>query len=172
MSDRRELMIGCGRRRTKGIWCEVIPETFSNLTTLDIMEIHEPDVVWDLNNLPLPFEDNSFDEIHAYEVLEHCGMQGDWRFFFNQFADFWRILKPGGHICASTPMWDHEWAWADPGHTRIIAPKTLMFLEQEFYKNPGNSVASDYRPVYQADFRMKAMQEKDQQFFFILQAIK
>jgi hypothetical protein len=28
-----------------------------------------PMVLWDLRDLPLPFPDNSFDEIHAYEVL-------------------------------------------------------------------------------------------------------
>ena len=169
---RRELLLGCGTRRTKGIWSEEIPEHFENLVTLDLMATHKPDVEWDMNDLPLPFDDNSFDEIHAYEVLEHTGQQGDWRFFFAQFNDFWRILRPGGYLCASVPMWDQEWAWGDPGHTRVITPKTLMFLEQEFYKQKGNTAASDYRPVYHGNFEAKAMQEREFQFFFILKAIK
>ena len=167
-----ELLIGCGSRRQKLIAFKDTPEEFQNLTTLDIFMSHEPDLVWDLEMLPLPFDDNSFNEIHAYEVLEHTGRQGDWRFFFKQFADFWRILKPDGLFCASTPMWDSEWAWGDPGHSRIISPKTLMFLEQPFYKSVGKDASSDYREVYRADFRVVAMQEKDSQFFWVMQAKK
>jgi hypothetical protein len=77
-----------------------------------------------------------------------------------------------GAFMASTPMWDNEWGWADPGHTRIISPKTLMFLEQDFYKQIGKTAATDYRSVYRANWRVKAMQEKDFQFFWVLQALK
>lgn len=170
---RRELLLGCGSRRVKVVCPEGTPEVFENLTTLDMATSHEPDVVWDLDMLPLPFDDNSFDELHAYEVLEHCGRHGDWRFFFKQFEEFWRITKPDGFFCASVPMWDSEWAWADPGHTRVIAPKTLMFLEQEFYAaHVGKDASSDYRPWYRANWRVQAMQEKDGQFFFVMQAKK
>ena len=169
---KRELLLGCGKSRSKFISFDEVPMEFENLTTLDIMVAHEPDVVWDMNEIPLPFDDNSFDEIHAYEVLEHTGRQGDWRFFFKQFEDLWRITRPNGHLCASTPMWDNEWGWADPGHTRIISPKTLMFLEQDFYKQIGKTAATDYRSVYRANWRVKAMQEKDFQFFWVLQALK
>jgi predicted SAM-dependent methyltransferase len=89
----RELLIGCGSRREKLIFFEGKKE-WENVTTLDINQDHMPDIVWDLHNIPLPFEENSFDEIHAYEVLEHTGKQGDYQFFFDQFSDFWRILKP------------------------------------------------------------------------------
>lgn len=169
---RRELLVGCGNRRVKAVRPDGMPVEFENLTTLDVMPDCNPDVLHDLTVLPLPFEDNTFDEIHAYEVLEHTGQQGDWRFFFAQFNEFWRILKPDGWFCASTPMWDNEWAWADPGHSRIISPKSLMFLERGMYQQVGTTAASDYRSVYHGDFSVKAMQEKDFQFFFVMQAVK
>lgn len=169
---RRELLIGAGSSRVKVLRVEDMPEAWENLITLDVVESHKPDVVHDLTVLPLPFDDNMFDEIHAYEVLEHCGQQGDWRMFFAQFNEFWRILKPGGWFCASTPMWDSEWAWGDPGHTRIISPKMLQFLEQDFYKHVGKDARSDYRSVYTANFRVMAMQEKEHQFFWVMQAVK
>lgn len=170
-----ELILGCGSRRDKEkiIKFDGIPELYENPTYLDIMPDHKPDVVWDMNNIPLPFDDNSFSEIHAYEILEHCGQQGDWKFFFKQFEDFWRILKPGGYICGSVPMWDNEWAWGDPGHTRVITANTLLFLEQDFYKEEiGKTTASDYRSVYKADFKYLGRLEKDVNFFFVLQAKK
>lgn len=171
---RRELLLGAGAaaRHVKTIRSKEMPSDFENLTTLDVSDTHKPDVVHDLTVLPLPFADNTFDEIHAYEVLEHCGAQGDWRLFFAQFNEFWRILKPGGWFCASTPMWDGEWAWADPGHSRIISPKTLAFLERDFYKYVGKDARSDYTDVYKGDFLIMATQEKDFQHFFMLKAIK
>ena len=67
-----------------------------NLVTLDIDPNCNPDIICDLNELPYPFKDNTFNEIHGYEVLEHCGTQGDYQYFFAQFTEFWRILKPEG----------------------------------------------------------------------------
>jgi len=34
-------------------------------------------------------------------VLEHIAAQGDFEHFFQQFSDFWRILKPDGLFCAA-----------------------------------------------------------------------
>jgi len=99
-----QLLIGCGNNCDKKITFSEISKEWKELVTLDIDEDTNPDVVHDLNAMPYPFEDNTFDEIHAYEVLEHCGKQGDWRFFFDQFSELWRILKTGGYYCATVPM--------------------------------------------------------------------
>ena len=109
----KELLIGCGSTRRKNYFPSGDPN-WHDLTTLDINPDHKPDIVWDLNKIPLPFDDNVFDEIHAYEVLEHTGRQGDHKFFFAQFTDFWRILKSNGYLIASVPFWASPWAWADP----------------------------------------------------------
>lgn len=166
---RKELLLGCGSRIEKSLTFDAIPPVFQSVVTVDINPEHKPDIVHDLNVLPYPFADEEFDEIHAYEVLEHLGRQGDYKFFFGQFEEFHRILKPGGYVCASVPAWDNEWAWADPGHTRVICPKSLMFLEQEFYKGVGSDARTDYRDVYKGDFAVLAMQEKNANFFFVLQ---
>ncbi len=170
---RRELLIGCGNNRSKRIKHGDIQGEWHNLTTLDIDPSCKPDVVHDLNVLPYPFEDGAFDEIHAYECLEHCGKQGDWKFFFDQFSEFHRILKPGGILCGTVPMWDSPWAWADPGHTRVIPKESLYLLHQKLYDDEvGKTSLTDYRPFYKADFELVAQNETEHQFGFILKAIK
>ncbi len=119
MVGRRELMIGCGNRRGRILQVDG-HDTWNELVTLDVDPACHPDHVHDLNELPLPFPDEDFDEIHAYEVLEHVGRQGDFRFFFAQFADFWRVLRPDGALMGSCPALRSAWLWGDPGHTRVI----------------------------------------------------
>src|SRR5678816_823307 len=119
-----ELLMGSGssreRRMGDGEW--------TILVRLDFDASHKPDVVADLRQHPLPFADNTFDEIHAYEVLEHLAPQGDYEFFFAEWTEYHRIIKPGGMFFGSCPWWQGKWAWGDPGHTRVIQPETLNYL--------------------------------------------
>lgn len=168
-----ELLIGCGNNRQKRVKHGSVPHEWTDLTTLDIDESCKPDVVHDLNVLPYPFGDNSFDEIHAYECLEHIGTQGDWKFFFDQFAELHRILKPGGLLCGSVPAWDSPWAWADPGHTRVIPKESFYLLYQPLYEEEvGKTSLTDYRPFYKASFEPLAFNEGEHQLGFVLKAIK
>lgn len=172
--DYCELLLGCGHRRKK----ELDPEgdnKWQNLYTLDMNEACNPDFVHDLNVFPYPFPDNSFNEIHAYEVLEHTGTQGDVAFFFKQFDELYRILKPGGFLMCSTPMWDSMWAWADPGHRRVIAQGSLIFLDRRNYEDVDNDPESpmqDYRDAFNCDFHVEGVQETDARFYFVLKANK
>lgn len=167
-----ELLIGCGNRRHK-VAHNPGNEAWTDLITLDIDPDCGADVIHDLDVLPYPFADDTFDEVHASEVLEHCGRQGDWRFFFAQFTEFWRIMKPDGVLCASCPSRTSKWAWGDPGHTRLIQPESLVFLNQEEYrKQVGVQAMTDYRNVYSADFEPVWMKDDGENFTFVLRARK
>ena len=151
----RELLIGCGSRRDKRLISPGETEEWGDLTTLDINEAHKPDVVWDLNIRPLPFDGDTFDTIRAFDVLEHLGAQGDYRAFFDEWSEWWRILKPGGIFYGISPHRSSDWAWGDPGHTRIIQPELFTFLHQPNYETQiGNTPMSDYRFCFRADFDM------------------
>lgn len=168
----RELLIGCGKNRDKKLELTAAPG-WHELHTLDNAPVHNPDYLWDLNEWPLPFDDNFFDEIHAYEVLEHIGKQGDWQFFFGHFSELYRLLKNGGHLIGTVPNWDGEWAWGDPSHTRIFTPGTFVFLSQKQYTDQvGITPMSDFRDTYKADFEIVHLQKGAQLTEFVLQAIK
>ena len=166
-----ELLIGCGSNRERKLWVGDQKE-WSNLVTLDYEARHKPDFVHDLH-LPLPFEDNTADSISAFEVLEHLGTQGDYKFFFWQFSDFWRVLKPGGVMLGTVPLPSSPWAWGDPSHTRVIPKESFTFLVQPQYDaQVGISPMSDFRSVYRADFDILHLADNGHCLEFGLQAVK
>ena len=168
-----ELLIGCGNDWKKKVSFPQVPAEWCELVTMDWDEACKPHVVHDLTKLPWPFQDDTFDEVHGYEVLEHLGQQGDYRSFFEQFTEIWRVLKPGGYLVATVPLWDSMWAWGDPGHRRIINEGSLVFLSQkEYQKQVGKTAMADYRFCYEADFDIIATMEKGDTFGFVLKAIK
>ena len=156
----KELILGAGSTKIKRMTLNNLSSEYENPVTVDINKDHNPDVLWDLNKLPLPFEDNEFDEIHAYDVLEHLGHQGDYESFFNFFNDLWRILKPNGKLFALVPHWNSLWAWGDPGHVRVINGGTLSFLDREQYEiQVGKSAMTDYRFIYKGNFKLASFKE-------------
>lgn len=150
----RELLLGCGNSREKRICHGNVPRVWQDVTTLDVDPDCKPDVVFDLAAMgKLPFPDDHFQEIHAYEVLEHCGRQGDWRLFFAQFYEFWRVLRPDGLLVITVPKQDSPWAFADPGHTRVLPLQTFFLLSQKLYEDEvGKTSLTDYRAVWKGDF--------------------
>lgn len=171
--DYRELLLGCGHRRDKDVVLLGTPSEWQNLTTLDCNPDCRPDIEWDLTRQELPFDADTFAEIHAYEVLEHLGNQGDFRTFFAQFEDYWRILKPGGFLCGSVPAPGSQEVWGDPGHTRAFMPMTFGYLAQPTYDwSSGNNMQTDYRRWYRGDFEPKMIERKENRLFFALQAVK
>lgn len=170
---KKELLIGCGSSRDKRLTIDGTTG-WDNLVTLDYNEDHKPDVVWDLTCqevLPARMVDE-FDEIHAYEVLEHLGQQGDYRTFFRQFEAFWRALKPNGHFMATVPSRNSIWAWGDPSHTRIVQLEQLVFLRQTSYEDVGKTSMSDFRNIYKADFDIVFAEDDGETARFIIKAVK
>lgn len=198
MTEYRELLIGCGHSREKRLDPrEFRPHTGAavqlrqwrgRLEALDYMIECRPDLVCDLQRMPWSvvrregdawlelgtvLEESVYDEVHAYEVLEHFGRQGDYRNFFATFSEIWRVLKPGGYLCATVPSRYSQWLWGDPGHTRVILPASLVFLHQPNYDaQQGKTSMSDYRRVYRADFDITGTFDDHELHRFVLQCVK
>lgn len=185
----KNLLIGCGHARDKRLEPALFHEKANateiarqwrkprqwqgELTTLDYESPCNPDIVWNLNTVPWPVHANMYDEVHAYEVLEHLGSLGDYHAFFETFSEIWRILKPGGYLCATVPSRKSIWLLGDPGHTRAILQCTLVFLNQQHYIDQhGITAMSDYRKVYRADFEVVWTHDNDETHMFVLRAVK
>lgn len=81
-----------------------------NLVTLDKSAQVNPDIVWDLDKFPYPFEGSSFSEIECFDVIEHLGD------ISKTMEEFYRILEPGGMLKITTPHFSCANSFVDPTH--------------------------------------------------------
>lgn len=146
------LLMGAGNSRVKKLYLDEAPDWTGDLVTIDINPNCGADIVWDLDNRPLPFGDAEFDELAAYDVIEHLGRQGDWRGWFDEAAEYHRILKPGGLFGIIVPI--NQDALGDPGHTRFFSANHFGFLSQKFYTESleKSMQVTDYRWYWKLDF--------------------
>ena len=93
-----------------------------------------PDTVWDLEQTPLPFDDNSVDEIVANHILEHIHN------FIPLMHDLHRLCKPDATIRIRTPFYAAWGQFNDPTHVRFFTPFTFNYFNE--WKNYSHEVGA------------------------------
>lgn len=91
----KKLNIGCGKDLRDG---------YINIDIVD----YGGNVVHDLNKVPYPFEDNTFDEILASHVMEHLNN------FNSTVTELHRILKPNGILTVYAPFFLNTKYFGEP----------------------------------------------------------
>jgi SAM-dependent methyltransferase len=83
----------------------------------------------------VPFEDDFFDSVSAYDFLEHIPRllysherNSTYLPFVDLMNEVWRILKDKGLFYAMTPAYPHAKAFSDPTHVNIITDKTHTYF--------------------------------------------
>ena len=83
----------------------------------------------------IPFADNSFESVSAYDFLEHVPRVmptadgQNTRFpFIELMNEVWRVLKPGGLLYAITPVYPSKAAFQDPTHVNIMTVDTHTYF--------------------------------------------
>jgi SAM-dependent methyltransferase len=134
----RSLDLGCGTVIRN-------PYFADELYGVDVVDLGEENIkVADLAIEPIPFEDNFFDYVTAYDFLEHVPRTiyfNNKRIhpFINVMSEIHRVLRPGGIFKAQTPAFPHGQAFQDPTHVNIISTNTLMYFVGGF-----DDIASEY----------------------------
>ena len=108
--DIMKLNLGCGRSKKPGY------------INLDSCLAIGPDILWDLNNFPYPFEDNTFSEILAYAVLEHLDNT------VKVMEELHRISKPKARLKITVPYWASYGFATDPTHKSMFTEATFDFF--------------------------------------------
>jgi ubiquinone/menaquinone biosynthesis C-methylase UbiE len=105
------LSVGCGNQAPK-----------PNLIRLDISFEVNPDVVWDLEKLPYPFDESSISVIECFDVIEHL------QNIPKTMEEFHRILKPGGLLKITTPHFSCANSFIDPTHKSHLSYFSLDYF--------------------------------------------
>lgn len=110
-----KLNLGCGRNPIDGF------------VNLDRAALSGVDVVHDLEQFPLPFDDDTFDEILGVDLIEHITDA------LGLMAELWRIAKPGCVCTFALPYGSSDDAWEDPTHVRPYYVNSWMYFAQPTY---------------------------------------
>ena len=98
--------------------------------SLDRSSKVDADVVWDLEQTPLPFGPDTFDVVFGSHVFEHIAS------FIPLVRDLHRILKPGGFLISVTPYGSSDDAWDNPFHLRGFSENTWGYFDERLYRQP------------------------------------
>src|SRR5262245_38574856 len=93
------LNVGCGTDRS-----------LPGAVTIDVNPGVSPDVVHDLNQVPWPFPDNSFDAIYCKEVIEHL------KDVIPIMEEMHRVGRAGAMLQITTPHFSCANSFTDPTH--------------------------------------------------------
>lgn len=111
----RKLNVGCGEHKKEGY------------TNVDWQVSVHPDVQHDLNKIPYPFDDGSFDLIEAYHILEHLDRP------FVVMKELHRILKPGALLKIKVPHFSRGFTHAEHAHGFDVT--FPLYFNQTFTKS-------------------------------------
>ena len=106
----RILHIGAGRKKIVGA------------TTLDINPRLNPDVVWNLNEYPYPFEDSTFDLVVCEHVIEHL------QNVIGVMEELHRVTKMGGRVLIRVPHFSSLNFNTDPTHVHAFSSRSFDYL--------------------------------------------
>jgi hypothetical protein len=110
------LNLGCGFKKLPGF------------VNVDKEPLCQPDVLWDLEAFPWPWETGSVEEVVASHSLEHLGASAD--VWIGIIRELWRVCRPGARIAIEVPHPRHQNFMHDPTHVRAITPVGLAMFSQ------------------------------------------
>ena len=138
-SDLR-LNLGCGTKRLEGY--------------INVDKFGNPDLCFDLETFPYPWENNSVAEIEMHHVLEHLGQQT--ATYLKIIQELYRICQPEAKIHITVPHHRSDRYYHDPTHVRPITPVGLsMFSKQNNLKWQAQGKAFTLLALYlEVDFEL------------------
>lgn len=109
----------------------------TGMLNVDIADIPGVDVVWDLDEFPWPFLDDSAKFVRAYDIFEHINCPLEF------MRECWRVLKDQCALELHVSYWKSENAYTDPTHKRFCTEKTFDYWipGTPFYERYGAAYA-------------------------------
>lgn len=124
-------------------------------------------VACDLGIEPIPFPDEFFDFVTAFDLLEHIprlvyvGTDRRYPFIF-LMSECFRVLKKGGLFLSDTPCFPRASTYIDPTHVNVITIDTFPF----YFSRPKNWAS---RYGFSGDFELRYQAWVNQNLVTVLQ---
>lgn len=112
-----KLNLGCGFKKNEG---------FINV---DGQVACSPDMIYDIEKTPWPWQDNSVSEVHLIHVLEHLGASAN--VYLNIIKELHRVCENNANIYIEVPHHRCDDFYSDPTHVRPITLKGLHMFNKE-----------------------------------------
>ena len=108
----RVLDLGCGSKKYPGAF------------GVDISADTDADLAHDLDDVPYPLADSSFDCVLLQDVIEHVENP------YDVMAEVHRIGRPGARVLLRTPHFSSALAYGDPTHKHYLSAAALHALAE------------------------------------------
>jgi hypothetical protein len=95
---------------------------------INVDKYGSPDVLFDLETFPWPWETSSVSEIILHHVLEHLGQNTE--VYLGIIKEIYRITQHHAKIYISVPHPRHDDFLNDPTHVRVVTPGTLELFSK------------------------------------------
>jgi SAM-dependent methyltransferase len=112
------LHLGAGEQRLSGA-------DGDRVTRVDRVAETRPDVVWDLDRFPYPFDDASFDAIDLTDVIEHL------HDIVRVMEELHRLGRNGARIHIATPHFSCANSYTDPTHVHHLGISSFDYFTGE-----------------------------------------
>lgn len=113
LKDRRTLNIGCGKK------------SLAHAVNIDVSNAVSADLVLNLNHHPWPLPSNQFDEVLAYDVLEHLDD------VVAAMEEVHRVCRNGATVKITVPHFSSANAFTDPSHRHYFGQGSFHYLTGE-----------------------------------------
>lgn len=151
--DVKKIDLGCGKNKREGFF------------GVDMSPDVKPDLVWNLEEYPYPFEDGQIEEIHCSHTIEHLQ---ELMPFMNECH---RILKQGGIMSVVAPYYTSVRCWQDPTHIQPISEHTFLYYNKQWRETNGLDhypITADFDFGYQFAFTPEWINRSDEARRFAL----
>lgn len=105
------LNLGCGRKHRPGA------------VNVDRTRLTNPDVVHDLNVRPWPFPDNHFQQVYAFDVIEHL------EDVVATMEEVHRVCRDGATVEITVPHFSSANAFTDPTHRHFFSRFSFDYFD-------------------------------------------
>jgi hypothetical protein len=112
-----KLNIGCGFN------------SFPSYVNVDKSAACHPDLIFDAEKQPWPWETNSVAEVLFFHSLEHMGATSD--LFLGMIRELYRVCMANARIRILAPHPRHDDFINDPTHVRVLTPALFTLFDRE-----------------------------------------